>query len=280
MNAPRETVMDAAILDLAADFPILARPVHRRRLAYLDNGATTQKPAAVIDAEARFYRESNANIHRGVHWLSQHATELYDGARATVQRFLNAASADEIVFTRGTTEAINLVAQSWGRPRLSAGDEILLSTMEHHSNIVPWQLLCEQTGAVLKVIPVLDNGELDMVAFEGLIGERTRLLAITHVSNALGTVNPVAEMTRRAHELGAVVFRYGLWIALPMIGMLMFVNTVLGFISRVAPQMNAFAIGFPLTLSVGLVGIAFTLPMLGTPVAALLKLATDLFMGG
>ena len=205
MNAPREPGVQTPILDLATDFPILARPVHGRRLAYLDNGATTQKPAAVIEAEARFYRESNANIHRGVHWLSQHATELYDGARATVQRFLNAARADEIVFTRGTTEAINLVAQSWGRPRLAAGDEILLSTMEHHSNIVPWQLVCEQTGAVLKVIPVQDNGELDMAAFEGLLGERTRLLAITHVSNALGTVNPLAEMTRRAHEAGHVV---------------------------------------------------------------------------
>ena len=205
MNAPRDPGAQTPILDLAADFPILARPVHGRRLAYLDNGATTQKPAAVIEAEARFYRESNANIHRGVHWLSQHATELYDGARATVQGFVNAARADEIVFTRGTTEAINLVAQSWGRPRLAAGDEILLSTMEHHSNIVPWQLVCEQTGAVLKVIPVQDNGELDMAAFEGLLGERTRLLAITHVSNALGTVYPVAEMTRRAHEVGAVV---------------------------------------------------------------------------
>ncbi|MDD3677015.1 aminotransferase class V-fold PLP-dependent enzyme, partial [Thauera propionica] len=139
-------------LDVAANFPILARPVHGRRLAYLDNGATTQKPLAVIEAERRFYLESNANIHRGVHWLSQHATELYDAARATVQRFINAAHADEIVFTRGTTEAINLVAQSWGRAELRAGDEILVTTMEHHSNIVPWQLLCEQTGAVLKVV--------------------------------------------------------------------------------------------------------------------------------
>jgi cysteine desulfurase/selenocysteine lyase len=205
VNAPRDIGMHTPPLDLVADFPILSRPVHGRRLAYLDNGATTQKPAAVIDTEASFYRESNANIHRGVHWLSQHATERYDAARATVQRFLNAASADEIVFTRGTTEAINLVAQSWGRPRLTVGDEILVSHMEHHSNIVPWQLLCEQTGAVLKVIPVQDNGELDMEAFADLLGERTRLLAITHVSNALGTVNPVAEMTRRAHALGAVV---------------------------------------------------------------------------
>ena len=195
----------ASQLDVAADFPILARPVHGRRLAYLDNGATTQKPLAVIDAERRFYLESNANIHRGVHWLSQHATELYDGARATVQRFINAAHADEIVFTRGTTEAINLVAQSWGRAELRAGDEILITTMEHHSNIVPWQLLCEQTGAVLKVVPVSEAGELDLAAFDVLLNHRTQLVAITHVSNALGSINPVAELTARAHAAGAVV---------------------------------------------------------------------------
>ncbi len=192
-------------LDVAANFPILARPVHGRRLAYLDNGATTQKPLAVIEAERRFYLESNANIHRGVHWLSQHATELYDGARATVQRFINAAHADEIVFTRGTTEAINLVAQSWGRAELRAGDEILVTTMEHHSNIVPWQLLCEQTGAVLKVVPVSEAGELDLAAFDALLNHRTQLVAITHVSNALGSINPVAELTARAHAAGAVV---------------------------------------------------------------------------
>ncbi|MCK2096234.1 cysteine desulfurase [Thauera aromatica] len=194
-----------ALPGIAADFPILARPVHGRRLVYLDNGATTQKPEAVIEAERRFYRESNANIHRGVHWLSQHATELYDAARATVQRYLNAAHAEEIVFTRGTTEAINLVAHSWGRPRLEAGDEILLTTLEHHSNIVPWQLLCEQTGAVLKVAPVDETGTLELAAFDALLGERTRLVAITHVSNALGTVNPVAALTARAHAAGAVV---------------------------------------------------------------------------
>ena len=205
MNAPCDPGAQTPILDLAADFPILSRPVHGRRLAYLDNGATTQKPAAVIEAEARFYRESNANIHRGVHWLSQHATELYDGARATVQRFLNAARADEIVFTRGTTEAINLVAWTWGRKMLRAGDEILISAMEHHSNIVPWQLLCEQTGAVLKVAPVDERGELDRAAFDALLGERTRLVAITHVSNALGTIVPIAELTARAHAAGAVV---------------------------------------------------------------------------
>ncbi len=195
----------ASQLDVAANFPILARPVHGRRLAYLDNGATTQKPLAVIEAERRFYLESNANIHRGVHWLSQHATELYDGARATVQRFINAAHADEIVFTRGTTEAINLVAQSWGRAELRAGDEILITTMEHHSNIVPWQLLCEQTGAVLKVVPVSEAGELDLAAFDALLNHRTQLVAITHVSNALGSINPVAELTARAHAAGAVV---------------------------------------------------------------------------
>lgn len=195
----------ASQLDVAADFPILARPVHGRRLAYLDNGATTQKPLAVIEAERRFYLESNANIHRGVHWLSQHATELYDAARATVQRFINAAHADEIVFTRGTTEAINLVAQSWGRAELRAGDEILVTTMEHHSNIVPWQLLCEQTGAVLKVVPVSEAGELDLAAFDVLLNHRTQLVAITHVSNALGSINPVAELTARAHAAGAVV---------------------------------------------------------------------------
>ena len=195
----------ATRLPVADDFPILARPVHGRRLAYLDNGATTQKPNAVIEAEARFYRESNANIHRGVHWLSQHATELYDDARATVQRFIGAARADEIVFTRGTTEAINLVANTWGRKQLTAGDEILITTLEHHSNIVPWQMLCEQTGAVLKVAPVNEIGEVELAGFDALLSPRTRLVAITHISNALGTINPVAEMVEHAHAVGAVV---------------------------------------------------------------------------
>ncbi|NLF55223.1 MAG: cysteine desulfurase [Thauera phenolivorans] len=196
---------DARQLALAGDFPILARPIHGRRLAYLDNGATTQKPDAVIEAERRFYRESNANIHRGVHRLSQEATELYDVARESVRRLLNARAAEEIVFTRGTTEAINLVAASWGRANLKAGDEILLTALEHHSNIVPWQLLCEQTGATIRVVPVSDAGELELAAFEQLLGERTRLLAITQVSNALGTINPVAELTAKAHAAGAIV---------------------------------------------------------------------------
>ncbi|MBX3592552.1 MAG: cysteine desulfurase [Burkholderiaceae bacterium] len=191
--------------DLARDFPILSRPVRGRRLVYLDNGATTQKPEAVIEAERRFYRESNANIHRGVHWLSQHATDLYEQARERVRRLLNAASADEIVFTRGTTEAINLVAYSWGRANLKAGDEVVLTGMEHHSNIVPWQLVCEQTGAVLKVVPITDRGELRLDAYESLLGPRTRLVSVVHVSNALGTVNPVARMVELAHAAGAKV---------------------------------------------------------------------------
>ncbi|GAA4413488.1 cysteine desulfurase [Quisquiliibacterium transsilvanicum] len=189
----------------AADFPILSRPVHGRRLVYLDNAATTHKPDAVIEAERAFYRESNANIHRGVHWLSQHATDLHEAAREKVRGLLNAARADEIVFTRGTTEAINLVAQSWGRANLKPGDEILVTGMEHHSNIVPWQLLCAQTGAVLRHVPITDSGELEPGAYESLLGPRTRLVAVVHVSNALGTVNPVEEMTRKAHEAGALV---------------------------------------------------------------------------
>ena len=191
--------------ELARDFPILSRPVRGKRLVYLDNGATTHKPDAVVEAERLFYRESNANIHRGVHWLSQHATDLYEQARGRVQRLLNAARADEIVFTRGTTESINLVAFSWGRANLAAGDEIVLTGMEHHSNIVPWQLLCEQTGAVLKVVPLTDRGELQLDVYESLLGPRTRLVSVVHVSNALGTVNPVARMIERAHAVGARV---------------------------------------------------------------------------
>jgi cysteine desulfurase/selenocysteine lyase len=205
MNAPATRMPGPQALNVAGDFPILAQSVHGRRLVYLDNGATTQKPDAVIEAERRFYRESNANIHRGVHCLSQRATELYEAARRTVARFLNAPRADEVVFTRGTTEAINLVAQSWGRANVRAGDEILLTTMEHHSNIVPWQLLCEQTGAVLKVVPVSDAGELVEEAFDELLGERTRLVAITQVSNALGTVNPLQPLIDKAHAAGALV---------------------------------------------------------------------------
>lgn len=191
-------------MNRAADFPILSRPVRGKRLTYLDNAATTHKPERVIEAESAFYRESNANIHRGVHWLSQHATDLYEGARERVRGFLNAARADEVVFTRGTTEAINLVAFSWGRANLKPGDEIVLTEMEHHSNIVPWQLVCEQTGATIKVVPITDAGELRLDVYESLLGPRTKLVAIGHVSNALGTINPVAQMIAKAHAVGAL----------------------------------------------------------------------------
>lgn len=205
MNAPSSVASHAPVLSRAGDFPILSRQVQGRRLVYLDNGATTQKPQAVIQAETRFYEQSNANIHRGVHWLSQHATDLYEQGRERVRQLLNAARSEEIVFTRGTTEAINLVCWSWAQSALKQGDEILITGMEHHSNIVPWQLLCERTGAVLRVVPVTDSGELDMNEYRALLGPRTRLVGVVHVSNALGTVNPVAEMVRMAHEAGAKV---------------------------------------------------------------------------
>ena len=188
-----------------AEFPILTRSVHGRPLVYLDNAATTQKPRAVLEALNDFYVRSNANVHRGVHLLSQEASIAHDRARETVRRFVGAASVEEIVFTRGTTESVNLVAQAWGRANLRAGDEILISTMEHHSNIVPWQLVAAATGAVVRAIPITDAGELDMEAFHALLSPRTKLVAIVHVSNALGTVNPVAEIVRAAHRVGAKV---------------------------------------------------------------------------
>ncbi|MBA3521735.1 MAG: cysteine desulfurase [Gemmatimonadales bacterium] len=187
------------------DFPILSRTVRGKPLVYLDNAATSQKPRAVIDAVSRFYASENANIHRGVHYLSERATEAYDAVREQVARFLNAASTREIIFTRGTTEAINLVAQSYGRSVLRPGDEVLITAMEHHSNIVPWQLICEQTGAVLRAVPITDAGELDLDAFDRLLTERTRLLAIVHLSNALGTINPVRELVARARARGITV---------------------------------------------------------------------------
>jgi cysteine desulfurase / selenocysteine lyase len=182
-----------------ADFPILREQVHGHPLVYLDNAATTQKPQSVIDALADYYARDNANVHRGVHTLSQRATDAYEAARGKVQRFINAAAPEEIVFTAGTTGAINLVAQSFARPILAKSDEILISAMEHHSNIVPWQLVCEQTGALLKVVPVNDAGELELDAYERLLGPRTRLVAITHVSNALGSVVPIERVIALAH---------------------------------------------------------------------------------
>jgi cysteine desulfurase / selenocysteine lyase len=189
---------------LREDFPILAERVRGKPLVYLDNAATSQKPRAVIDAVSRFYGSENANIHRGVHYLSERATVAYDGVRERVARFLNAASPREIVFTRGTTEGINLVAQSWGRSTLKAGDEILITGMEHHSNIVPWQLVAAQTGATVRAVPITDSGELDLKAFDRLLTDRTRLLAVVHLSNALGTINPVRWMISHARERGIV----------------------------------------------------------------------------
>ena len=182
-----------------ADFPILQQSVHAKPLVYLDNAATSQKPQTVIDAMTRFYTEECANIHRGVHALSERATQAYDAARATMQRFVNAREPREIVFVRGTTEAINLVAHSFARTRLQPDDEIIVSAMEHHANIVPWQLLCQERAAVLRVIPINDDGELVLKEYERLLGARTRLVAITHVSNALGTVNPVGQLVAMAH---------------------------------------------------------------------------------
>ena len=185
------------------DFPILGREVYHRPLVYLDNAATTQKPRCVVEAMTAQYYETNANVHRGVHFLSQRATDLHEGARETVRRFINACSTAEIVFTRGTTESLNLVASSFGEGFLKAGDEVILSTMEHHSNIVPWQLLRERKGIVLKVIPMDDRGVLDLDAYRALFTDRTRLVSCCHVSNVLGTINPVAEMARIAHDAGA-----------------------------------------------------------------------------
>jgi len=187
------------------DFPILRQMVYGKPLVYLDNAATSQKPQAVIDAVTRYYLAENSNVHRGVHFLSEVATQAYEGVRGKVREFLNAAQDREIVFVRGTTEGINLVAQSYGRAFLKAGDEIIVSGMEHHSNIVPWQLVCEATGAVLRVIPITDAGEVDLEAYEKLLNARTRLVAIVHVSNVLGTINPVKQMIAMARRWDARV---------------------------------------------------------------------------
>jgi cysteine desulfurase / selenocysteine lyase len=200
MNALRDDVER-----IRKDFPALHQQVHGYPLVYLDNAATTQKPQAVIDALRAYYSADNANVHRGVHLLSERATEAYEGARARIQRFINAAATREIVYVRGTTEAINLVAQTYGRRTIVGGDEIVITALEHHSNIVPWQMLCEERGATLRVVPIDDRGEVDVEAYERMLNERTRLVAIAHVSNALGTVLPVRRMIDRAHAGGAVV---------------------------------------------------------------------------
>ena len=190
---------------IRADFPILATRIRGKPLVYLDNAATTQKPQAVLDALAHHYGAENANIHRGIHWLSERATAAYEQARARVASFLGAASPREVVFTRGTTEAINLVAQSWARTSLHPGDEVLVTGMEHHANIVPWQLLAEQTGIMLRAAPITDQGELDLDAFEALLTERVKLISVVHLSNAIGTINPIRTLARLAHARGIPV---------------------------------------------------------------------------
>lgn len=190
---------------LRGEFPILSREVKGKPLVYLDNAATTQKPRAVIDALTRYYTHYNANIHRGIHTLADEATEAFEATRDAVRTFINAAAREEVLFTRGTTESINLVAATWGRQQIKEGDEILVSAAEHHANIVPWQILCQEKGAVLKVIPIHDTGALDMEQLEAVLTAKTRLVAICHASNALGTVNPVKEIIQKAHAVGAVV---------------------------------------------------------------------------
>jgi len=202
MAAAREAALPLDLERIRADFPVLSRRVNGRPLAYLDNAASSQQPAAVIEAVAGYARAHHANVHRGVHTLSQEATALYEGAREKVRRFVNAASLAEVVFVRGTTEAINLVAQSYGRPRVAAGDEIVVTRLEHHSNIVPWQMLAAQTGARLRVVPIDARGVVDFDAYLGLLGPRTRLVALAHVSNALGTVLPVADFVAAARARG------------------------------------------------------------------------------
>jgi len=208
MSSPRAISNIGTGLDverIRADFPILRTSVHGKPLVYFDNAASAQKPQAVIDAIAHCYAHEYANIHRGVHYLSESLTGRYEAVRERIARFVNAPSAKEIVFTRGTTEAINLVAHSFLRPRLKAGDEILITAMEHHSNIVPWQMLCEETGAELRVVPISNAGELDLEAYERLLSDRTKLVGVVHVSNALGTVNPVKAMIELAHARGVPV---------------------------------------------------------------------------
>src|SRR5438309_1772742 len=197
-----EKIYAAATYDvqkIRKDFPILHQMVHGKPLVYLDNAATTQKPLAVIEAIENYYRRDNSNIHRGVHTLSERATEAYEKVRGAAQKFLNAANHKEIIFVRGTTEAINLVAQTYGRKNVGSGDEVLITAMEHHSNIVPWQLLCDEKGARLRVAPINDRGELLLEEFEKLLGPKTKMVGVGHLSNALGTINPVREIVRMAH---------------------------------------------------------------------------------
>ncbi len=191
------------------DFPILSEKVHGKNLCYLDNAATTHKPKTVIDALSKYYETINSNVHRGVHTLSELATNAYEGSRETVKNFINASSEKEIIFTRGTTESINLVAQTFGRQNLNEGDEVLITGMEHHSNIVPWQMICEEKKAILKVVPINEDGELLFDEFEKLINEKTKIVSVVYISNSLGTINPVKKIIEKAHSLGVPVLLDG-----------------------------------------------------------------------
>ena len=210
MSAAKQSLDDILnVDDIRSDFPILSTTVNGKNLIYADNAATTQKPQCVIERIGNYYENENANIHRGVHSLSEEATEAFEGARDFIRKFINAQSVSEIIFTRGTTEAINLVAQSYARPKLDTQSEILISGLEHHSNIVPWQMVCDQTGAKLVVAPVNDAGEILMEKFKSLLSEKTKMVAVGHISNALGTINQVRQITQQAHEVGAAVLLDG-----------------------------------------------------------------------
>jgi cysteine desulfurase/selenocysteine lyase len=210
MSAAKQSPVDILnVNDIRSDFPILATAVNGKNLIYADNAATTQKPQCVIDRISNYYENENANIHRGVHSLSEEATEAFEEARDFIRKFINARSVSEVIFTRGTTEAINLVAQSYARPQLDTQSEILISGLEHHSNIVPWQMVCEQTGAKLVVAPVNDAGEIVMEEFKSLLSENTKMVAVGHISNALGTINQVRKITQLAHQVGAAILLDG-----------------------------------------------------------------------
>lgn len=203
------TISAFDVYTLRENFPILHRRLNGKQLVYFDNAATSQKPQVVIDALTNYYSNYNANIHRGIHTLAEEATAAYEATRGTAKNFINAASAEEIIFTRGATEGINLVAYTWGRKNLREGDEIIISGMEHHSNIVPWQIVCEEKKAILKVIPITPNGELDLDAFKKLLSSKTKIVAVVHASNSLGTINPVAQIIDKAHKAGALVMLDG-----------------------------------------------------------------------
>ncbi|MBI3586839.1 MAG: cysteine desulfurase [Ignavibacteriales bacterium] len=202
---PSEVLERFDVARIRKDFPILSLNVHGKPLVYLDNAATSQKPQCVINAINEYYRSENSNIHRGVHYLSEKATQEYENVRTKVQRFINASSVKEIIFARGTTEGINLVASTYGRKAINAGDEVLISAMEHHSNIVPWQILCEEKGATLRVIPINDSGEIILDEYQKLLGRKTKIVSLAHVSNALGTINPIKQMIALAHQQGVIV---------------------------------------------------------------------------